>query len=176
MHAVVVYESMYGNTRAIASAVAAGLAETMNVDVRAVGDARDLGDARLIVLGAPTHAWGLSRASTRRAAAQAAGKPGSALSLEPGAGGPGMRDWLAHMSATPARVAVFDTHQRAPLGLHGSAGKRIAHRLRRDGHTIVGAPEGFIVSKQNRLLDGELDRARGWGRRLATTFAGTPRG
>jgi hypothetical protein len=86
-----------------------------------------------------------------------------------------MRDWLAHLPATPARVAVFDTHLRAPLGLHGSAAKRIAHRLRRDGHTIIDSPQGFIVSKQNRLLDGEIERARSWGRRLAATFAGTPR-
>lgn len=176
MHAVVVYESMYGNTHAIAVAVAEGLSEAMDVDVRSVGDAGDLGGARLIVLGAPTHAWGLSRASTRRAAAKAAGKPASGLRMEPGAGGPGIRDWLKHMPATPARVAVFDTHMRASFGLHGSAAKAIARRLHRGGHTIIDSPQGFIVSKQNRLLDGELDRAGDWGRRLAATFVGSPRG
>jgi hypothetical protein len=155
-------------------AVAEGLSQTLDVDVRAVGDAGDVDSARLIVLGAPTHAWGLSRASTRRAAAQAAEKPGSGLTIEPGAGGLGIRDWLDHMPATPARVAVLDTHMRRPVG---------TDRQRSASHAAYVAPVtpssahlGFIVSTQNRLLDGELDRARDWGRRLAATFAGTPRG
>ena len=39
MRARVVYESMFGNTQAIAQAVADGLAETMSVDLEEVGSA-----------------------------------------------------------------------------------------------------------------------------------------
>ncbi len=54
--ALVVFESMFGNTEAIARAVADGLG----------------GGAEVDVVGGPTHAFGMSRPSTRRSAAQQA--------------------------------------------------------------------------------------------------------
>ena len=62
MRTLVVYESMFGNTRAIAEAVAAGLteaAEVVLVPVREVTPAH-VHSADLIVVGGPTHAHGLS--------------------------------------------------------------------------------------------------------------------
>jgi hypothetical protein len=56
---------------------------------------------------------------------------------------------------------------KAPLGLSGSAAKRIARAVRSRGLRLAGAPQRFTVSKQNRLLDGELDRAHAWGAQLA---------
>jgi hypothetical protein len=96
-----------------------------------------------------------------------AAKPDSGLALEPGATGPGLREWLDDASLVPAPVAVFDTRMHAPLGLSGSAGRRIARQLKRGGYDVVDRPRGFFVTKQNRLIDGELPRAREWGAQLA---------
>ena len=37
---------------------------------------------------------------------------------------------------------------------------------------MAAEPESFLVTKDNRLRAGEEDRARAWGRQLATQAAG----
>jgi flavodoxin len=93
MRALVVYESMYGNTQVIAGYIADGLRGDYEVTLVPVAEATwDLvADADLLVAGAPTHMHGLSTRSTRRMAAQAAAKDGSGLRMDADAGGPGMR-------------------------------------------------------------------------------------
>ena len=87
MQAFVVYESMFGNTRAIAHAIGAGLADAFDVAVVPVAqaDATRIRDADLIVVGGPTHVHSMSRASTRKGAAKQAAGEGRGLTLEPGA-------------------------------------------------------------------------------------------
>jgi Flavodoxin len=167
--AVVMYESMYGNTRAIAEAIGTGLSSAMDVDVLSVAEERAAGPCQvdLLVLGGPTHTWGMSRPGTRKAAAQAADKPQSGLSMQPGWDGAGLREWLVAIRADASGVATFDTRMKAPLGLSGSAARAIARKVRRQGYRLTGSPIGFIVSRQNRLVDGELARAEAWGRALA---------
>src|SRR5690242_5875846 len=77
MRALVVYESMYGNTQVIAGNIADGLRGDYAVTLVPVAEATwDLvTDADLLVVGAPTHMHGLSTRSTRRKAA----KDGSGL-------------------------------------------------------------------------------------------------
>ena len=84
MRAVVVYESMYGNTHRIADAIGAGLEVAFDVRVVPVSHAEPelIADADLVVVGGPTHAHGMSRASTRKAAVQAADKPVGGLYRE----------------------------------------------------------------------------------------------
>jgi flavodoxin len=91
MRALVVYESMYGNTHVIASNIADGLRPDYEVTLVPVAEATwDLvAHADLLVTGAPTHMHGLSSRSTRRMATQAAAKDGSGLRMATGAGGPG---------------------------------------------------------------------------------------
>lgn len=64
MRALVVYESMYGNTRAIAEAVAEGLSEATDVKAVPTSEAREIlvdnPALDLIVFGTPTHAHGMS--------------------------------------------------------------------------------------------------------------------
>jgi hypothetical protein len=166
MSALVVYESMYGNTRQVATAIADGVG-TQAVPV-SEATADRLAGVDLVVIGGPTHAWGMTRPKTRQAAAQSAAKPGSGLTLEPHATGIGVREWLAgHAREVPA-AAVFDTRIAMPAALTGRASRRITQALRRAGVTVVRPPQSFLVSKQNRLLPGELDRARTWGSELAT--------
>jgi len=81
MRALVVYESMYGNTHRVAIDIAAGLRATHEVTLVPVTRAtRELvAAADLIVAGGPTHLHGMSTASSRRMAAQAARKQDSGL-------------------------------------------------------------------------------------------------
>jgi menaquinone-dependent protoporphyrinogen IX oxidase len=76
MRAVVVYESMFGNTRKVAEAIGAGLRSFGNVEVAPVGAVTPklLADVDLPVVGGPTHAWDLSRPPTRQSAVATAHK------------------------------------------------------------------------------------------------------
>src|SRR6476659_4152506 len=111
MKAVVVYESMYGNTHRIANAIGKGLSATAEVVVIPVGEAEPsvLDDAALIVVGGPTHARGVSRPNTRKFAVTAADKPEGGLVVESEADGPGLRDWFATLNWMSGRAAAFDT-------------------------------------------------------------------
>jgi len=96
MRAVVIYESMYGNTHEIANAIARGLGPGTEVAVVCVAEAVPelLAGAGLVVAGGPTHLHGMSGARSRRAAADEARKDGSKLTLDAHAEGPGLRDWF----------------------------------------------------------------------------------
>jgi len=93
MRALVVYESMYGNTRAVATDIAAGLSAALEVTVvpatRATWEL--VATAGLVVAGAPTHRHGMPTIASRRLAAESARKAGSGLTMDPDAGGPGLR-------------------------------------------------------------------------------------
>lgn len=70
MKIAIVYESIYGNTAAVAQAVAEGLRDLGDVDVRAVSE--ESFEADMLVVGAPTHAHGLPSSMTRKAIEAAA--------------------------------------------------------------------------------------------------------
>jgi Flavodoxin len=167
MRALVVYESMYGNTHVVASNIADGLRATHEVTLVPVAGATAdlLAGADLLVVGGPTHMHGLSSSSSRRMAAQAAAKPASGLSLDPDACGPGLRDWLKG-SRGSALAAAFDTRLNGVPAFTGHASRGIGRLLRRHGHPLIAAPESFVVDQQNTLLDGEASRARRWGAAL----------
>jgi hypothetical protein len=173
MRAVVVYESMFGNTRLVAEAVAAGLSAglgTGSVTLLEVGAAAAgagpaaVEAADLLVLGGPTHAFGLSRPATRRSAADLARD-----SVPPG---PGLREWLAAAQPVSGRLAAtFATRvRRAFVG--GSAATAAARRLRRLGYGLVDSPHDFWVGDTpGPLTPGETDRASRWGEDLAARAA-----
>jgi Flavodoxin len=173
MRAVIVYESMYGNTHLIADAIGTGLSSAFEVNVvpAAHADSAVLADADLVVVGGPTHVHGMSRASTRKAAVEAADKPASPLKVEPDAPGPGLREWFGSLGRYPVMAAAFDTRLHAPAVLSGRASKGVAHSLRAHGFRVITDPESFLVTKQDRLEPQETDRAREWGTRLAAQAA-----
>lgn len=169
MRAVVVYESMYGNTHAVAEAIGAGLQaahEVVVVPVERAG-ADVIAVAELLVVGGPTHVHGMTRPRSREAAVEAAGKAGSMLVLEDCASGSGVREWLAALGPVSVPAAAFDTRMPGPPAFTGRASKGIARELARHGAQLLVTPESFLVSKENVLLAGEEPRARQWGRELA---------
>src|ERR1700746_2930657 len=99
MRAVIVYESMLGNTHTIAEAIAKGLAPGNQVTVVPVAEATQelLDEADLVLVGGPTHIHGMSKASTRKAAVEQAHKHGDQPPLDADAKGPGLADWFGSL-------------------------------------------------------------------------------
>jgi len=169
MRAVVVYESMFGNTHAVAEHIAEGIQTLAETTVVPVHDAIPelIAAADLIVVGGPTHAHGMSNKLSRDGAADMAAKD-EALDLDPDAMGPGLRDWFDDLAEAGERqAAAFDTRVHATTLLTGQASKGIAKRLRKHGFEVVVEVESFFVDKSNHLEEGEADRATAWGRTVA---------
>ncbi len=171
MRAVIIYESMFGNTHAVADAIGKGLEPLDNVVVVPVVEAgrERLADPDLLVVGGPTHFHGMSRTRTRKWAAATAQKPKNDLVLDRDAQGPGVRDWLTSLGQGHTKVATFDTRFNGPAVLRGRASKVISRKLRRHGFEVVAKPESFFVTLENQLEPGEEARAQEWGKRLATS-------
>ena len=170
MQALVVYESMYGNTHAVATDVAAGLSVAHEVTLVPVARAtRELvATAGLIVAGGPTHLHGMPTIASRRMAAERP-EPGSGLAMDPDADGPSLRAWLEALDAEGTLAAAFDTRLSGMPALTGRANRGIARLLTRRGCRVLVEPESFLVSGQNKLLDGEAVRARAWGVQVGET-------
>ena len=172
MRAVVVFESMFGNTEEIARAVAEGLRGARPdavVDCLPVHEAAMPIEADLLVVGGPTHFLGLASERSRHMAGrfdEAGGhaqSPAGGRHVQPGED-EGLRGWLEALPQAPVgrRAAAFDT--RLDKLLHGSAAARIAHRLAHKGYDLVAEPEGFVVlDMTGPARSGELERAKAWG-------------
>jgi hypothetical protein len=169
MRALVVYESLYGNTRAIAEAIADGLRPDYDATVLPVGEAGSDAVARtdLLVVGGPTHVHGMSRPCTRRAGIRAA-EVHQELVLDPAAGGPGVREWLRTLHAHGDQAAVaFDTRMKGPRAFTGRASNGITRALRRRGFRVASAPVSFLVTRTESLSYGQRAAAQAWGYELA---------
>ena len=170
MRALVVYESMFGNTRRVAQEVAGALGTALDVRLAHADDVTpdDCAGFDLVVVGAPTHAWGMPRAGTRRAARSKVVTSGDHV-LEPEADTKsGARELLASLRPhdIDGWVAAFDTRRRGPGWLTGRASTAIASALSRLGSRELVAPESFLVDPRDCLIPGELERARAWGAQL----------
>jgi len=170
MRVLVVYESLYGNTRIVANCVAEGLREQHEVEVVPVsGAGADLvDDSDVLVVGGPTQFHGLSSDWSRGIGAEAAGNPRGGVEIEPGAVGVGLREWLFNVNPGGERqAAAFDTRFEGLTLLTGRASSGIAHRLGKRGYHLITGPASFLVDRRNALLPGEAARARVWGATLA---------
>jgi flavodoxin len=166
MSIVVVYESMFGNTMKVAEAIAEALRETGEVRFGSVDEIKpdEAGDATLIVVGAPTQAFGMPRAEGRDAARKAARKHDYPPVL---AGGTTLRSWLDQLPDGSATVATFDTRFNKPAWMTGSAAKKIARRLQDKGYAVVATESFFVQTSGGPLAPGELNRASAWALTLA---------
>jgi hypothetical protein len=161
MTTLVVHESMFGNTRTVARAIAQDLPRPVEVMDVADAPATLPPDVDLLVVGGPTHGFSMSRASTRHDAV--------AQGADAGHEGRGIREWLAELPAAPhLAVATFDTRaakvRKLPGSAAKSAGKVVAKR--RLGR-VIGVESFYVDGVSGPLLEGEVDRARAWARSLA---------
>jgi hypothetical protein len=161
MKALVVYESMYGNTAAVGEAIASALRDQgLDVDVGPVSEIEPMraDGVQLLVVGGPTHVHGMSSSKSRQSAASDEKNTFTEPTIEPG-----LRGWLKDLAPGAGRLAAaFDTRIDKPVILTGSAAKGIGHRLKGRGFRLVAKPESFFVSTENRLVEGELDHAGSW--------------
>ncbi len=156
MDVAVVYESMFGNTRTVAEAIAEGLRGSdpgAQVALLAVGEATadKIENVALLVVGAPTHVGRMPTSRTRK-------------QFLPG---PGVREWLEALAVVPPgrHGAAFDTRFSYPLA--GSAARPISRQLERHGYEVVAKPTGFFVQQSKGPLKiEEAERARAWGATL----------
>jgi len=168
MRALIVYESMYGNTAQIARAIADGVASTgAETTLRHVDDVAPsaAADHDLVIVGGPTHAHGMSRKTTRATAVQ-----DEKNTFEDPTVGEGIRSWLPTLPSGAGRAAAaFDTRIDAPALLTGAASKGIERMLRQRTYHPTVEHESFLVTKENTLVDDELERAAAWGASVATS-------
>jgi hypothetical protein len=165
MKAIVVYESYWGNTAAVARAIAEGLGP----DARALSTTEATGaiiaDADLIVAGSPVIAFSLPTEKMRESIRANPGK----APAPPDLSHPSLRSWLDGLAKGHGRAAAFETRVRLSPG---GATSKIVGGLENAGYSPVAEAQRFIVKgKFGPLLDGELDRARQWGAELVKATA-----
>jgi len=144
MKALIVYDSVHGNTEKIARAI--GGAITGEVKVLRVGevDSSELETFDLLIVGSPTHA----------------GRPTKPI-----------QDFFNEAPAPSfegTKVAAFDTRISSRLArIFGYAAGRIAGSLKRKGGALMASPEGFFVEgTEGPLKKGEVERAAGWAKKI----------
>ncbi len=156
MKALVVYDSVFGNTERIAQAIGdalGGLGAARTLPVAQLQPA-DLEGVTLLVVGSPTRGF----RPTEGIAGFLKGLPAGALQ--------------------GVRVAAFDTRfgiaeqrsfwMRLLLRVGNYAANPIAKQLQQSGGRMVAPPEGFIVNDtEGPLKEGELERAAAWARQVA---------
>jgi hypothetical protein len=167
MKAIVVYESVWGNTAAVARAIADGIGAA---DAAAFATdevpADLLSTAELIVAGSPVFGFSLPSETMRQniLKSETDGPP-------PDLSHPSLRSWLDRLPEGQGRCAAFETRiWWSPRGATGTIEKKLAGR----GYSRLVRGEKFIVrDKYGPLRDGELDRAREWGRKLRAALLST---
>jgi len=151
--ALLIVESCFGSTRALAEETAAGLREGgAQADIVPASQASPAvpDDVSLLILAAPTHNRGLPTPSSRRSAQAKGG------SLEE----PGIREWLETATIPEGlRVLAIDTVTQRNW-ISGSAAKRIAKML---GRRNVATRSFVVAGGQGPLAEDEARAARTWG-------------
>ena len=158
MQALVVYDSVYGNTERIAQAIGSVLGAPHEIRVRRVGDVKpaDLANLNLLMVGSPTQQFRATPA------------------IKKFLGGI-RRDELngVQVAAFDTRLGMEDMPSRILppfVKIFGYAAKPIADGLASKGGKLVTPPEGFLVKgMEGPLKEGELERATRWAEQLSSS-------
>jgi flavodoxin len=159
MKAMVVYDSAFGNTEKVAQAIGQALGSQGDIEVVRVGNVKpeQMAGMTLLIVGSPTQKF----------------RPLGTIT--------GFLKGIPDGKLKGVKVAAFDT--RATEGaiekvrilaffvkIFGYAAKPIADRLVKKGGDPAVPPEGFYVADtEGPLLEGELERAADWARRIVAT-------
>lgn len=155
MDNLIIYDSVFGNTRQIAETFKEAIAsqgDTKCLQVKEV-DWEQIQDLKIMIVGSPTRKF----------------SPTGAI-----------KKFLKKIPADKlvnVKVASFDTRispDEIGSGFlnilvknFGYAAKPIARKLEKKGGELVIEPEGFIVTgTKGPLKDGEIERATGWARKI----------
>ena len=152
MKALVIYDSVFGNTEKVAQAIGAALEAQAEVSVIKVGDVRGAfweGQDALIV-GSPTRAFSPTPATKKLLAG------------------------IPRQGLAGTQVAAFDTRMdieqapgilKAMVKLFGYAAEPLAARLRRKGGQEALPAAGFIVEDtEGPMREGEFERVAAWAK------------
>jgi len=151
MKAIVIYDSLYGNTEQIAKAIGAAIGE--EAKVVKIGEVKyeDLAPYHFVLIGSPTQG----------------GRETAAVKT--------FLDNLPAEALKEKRLAAFDTRLKNVLvKMFGYAAPRIEAAIKEKGGNATAQPQGFFVKKsKGPLVEGELERAAAWAK---SVMAGVPTG
>jgi len=156
MQAIVVYESHWGNTAAVAEAIAQGIGAGARAMPTSEATQAVVAEAELVVAGSPVMAFNLPSERMRATMATDQKAP-----TPPDLSHQSLQDWLRGLSLRHGAAAAFETRLRfSPGGATGA----IERDLERAGYRIIAKAGKFIVSgSYGPLREGEVERARQWG-------------
>jgi len=151
MKTLIVYDSVFGNTRKVAQAMQEALGAGAGMQKADAVTAGDLKGLDLLIVGSPTRAF------------TATGAAKGFLSKIPAGALKGVK------------VAAFDTRMYLPdvdnkfltfmIGIFGYAAEPMAKKLVRKGGVQVLKPAGFFVKdSEGPMKDGEIARAAAWAK------------
>jgi flavodoxin I len=158
MEALVVHDSVFGNTAQVAQAIGNALGSREGVEVLRVGSVKPerLTGVKLLIVGSPTRGFRPTEGIT------------DFLKSIPSDGLEGVK-----VAAFDTRLSTSDIESpalRFIVKTGGFAAKRIANRLEKSGGDLITPPEGFFVEgREGPLKEGELERAADWARHIMTT-------
>jgi flavodoxin len=156
MKALVIYDSLYGNTEKIARTIGKVLGSPPDVETLRVGDVKPehLSGLALLLVGSPTQRF----------------RPTAAIT--------GLLKSIPKNALKGVKVAAFDTRLTESeiekvrilaffVRIYGYAAKPISARLKKRGGELIIPPEGFFVEgMEGPLVEGELDRAAEWAKQI----------
>jgi flavodoxin I len=159
MKALVVYDSVFGNTEQIAQAIGHALCSQEDVEILRVSNVKpeQLTGLKLLIVGSPTRQFRPTAATT------------SLLKSIPKNNLKGVQ-----VAAFDTRFTVSEIEKVRILAffvrLFGYAAKPISDRLKKKGGELIIPPEGFFVEGvEGPLKEGELERAADWAKQIIAT-------
>jgi flavodoxin len=160
MKALIVYDSVFGNTEQIAQAIGNALGSQEDVEILRASNVKpeQLTGLKLLIVGSPTRGF----------------RPTPAIS--------DLLKSIPKNGLKGVKVAAFDTRFTMDeikssvfilpilVNIFGYAAKPISDRLEKKGGELIIPPEGFFVDgTEGPLKEGELERATDWARRIIAT-------
>lgn len=152
MKALVIYDSVFGNTEKVAQAIGEALEGPAEVSVLKVGDVPPEFWTGLdaLIVGSPTRAFSATPATKK------------------------LLSGIPRQGLQGVRIAAFDTRMdvdqapgilKALVKLFGYAAEPLAATLRKKGGQEALPPAGFIVGgTEGPLGEGEFERAEEWAK------------
>jgi len=155
VQALVIYDSVFGNTEKIAQSIATGLRTAHETQCLRAGSVSvvQITSVDIIVMGSPTRSFRATPATHS------------------------VLDSIPSAALQGKKVAAFDTRLlmtgvkgllfRKIIDKGGYAAPIIASEMQSKAGTLSLPAEGFFVKgEEGPLVDGELERASDWGRKL----------